>query len=263
MSAADALKAARVARIELVLDGDDLVLEASTAPPAAVFDALARHKAEIVALLRPGEDGWTVEDWRVFFEERAGIVKFDCGLRRGEAEAQAFACCVVEWLNHNPARSPSGSCLACGNRQLHHQPLLPYGCEPTGHGSLHSLCWSAWFEARQAKAVAALTAMGIPTPVDQSMEQKQQSGLLPSYGNQISSREKAICLPEDEWRRIHVEHYQWSAITGGTHPRRSHPETIRGSSRCSRTRGALLGTEGKQSADIDAKLARKDRDRFA
>jgi hypothetical protein len=83
MSAADALKAARVARIELVLDGDDLVLEASTAPPAAVFDALARHKAEIVALLRPGEDGWTVEDWRVFFEERAGIVEFDCGLRRG------------------------------------------------------------------------------------------------------------------------------------------------------------------------------------
>ena len=89
MSAADALKAARVAGIELALDGDDLVLEASTAPPAAVFDALARHKAEIVALLRSGKDGWTVEDWRIFFEERAGIVEFDGGAPRRWAEALA------------------------------------------------------------------------------------------------------------------------------------------------------------------------------
>ena len=54
MSAAEALKAARAAGIELGLDGDDLVLEAASAPPAAVLDALSRHKAEIVALLRPG-----------------------------------------------------------------------------------------------------------------------------------------------------------------------------------------------------------------
>ena len=54
MSAVEALKAARAAGVELALDGDDLVLEAASAPPAAVLDALSRHKAEIVALLRPG-----------------------------------------------------------------------------------------------------------------------------------------------------------------------------------------------------------------
>ena len=112
------------------LDGDDLVLKAASAPPAAVLDALSRHKAEIVALLRPAEDGWSAEDWQVFFEERAGIVEFDGGLPRAEAEAQAFACCVVEWLNRNPERSPAGRCLGCGDREHAHDPLLPYGVEP-------------------------------------------------------------------------------------------------------------------------------------
>ena len=45
------------------------------------------------------------EDWQVFFDERAGIIEFDGGLPRAEAEAQTFACRVVEWLNHNPERS--------------------------------------------------------------------------------------------------------------------------------------------------------------
>src|SRR5262249_46508001 len=109
MSAIAALKAARAAGVELALDGDDLVLKAASAPPAAVLDALSRHKAEIMVLLRPAEDGWSAEDWQVFFEERAGIVEFDGGLPRAEAEAQAFACCVVEWLNRNPERSPAGA----------------------------------------------------------------------------------------------------------------------------------------------------------
>lgn len=52
MSAADAIKAARVAGVELRLDGDDLVLEAQAAPPPAVLELLRRHKAEIVARLR-------------------------------------------------------------------------------------------------------------------------------------------------------------------------------------------------------------------
>ena len=39
MSAVEALKAARAAGVELALDGDDLVLEAASAPPAAVLDA--------------------------------------------------------------------------------------------------------------------------------------------------------------------------------------------------------------------------------
>jgi hypothetical protein len=188
MSAADALRAARAAGIQLGIDGDDLMLEASTSPPPAVIDLLSRHKAAIVALLRPAEDGWSAEDWQVFFDERAGIVEFDGGLPRPDAEAQAFACCVVEWLNHNPERSPAGRCLDCGGGRDHaHDPLLPCGVEPTGHAWLHSCCWHPWYEARKAKAVAALAAMGITAPTGRPMEREQQSQHLPSAVENLPS----------------------------------------------------------------------------
>jgi hypothetical protein len=170
VSAVEALKAARAAGVQLGIDGDELVLEASVPPPAAVIHLLSRHKAEVVALLR------LAEDWQLLFDERVGIAEFDGALPRAEAEMQAFDCCVVEWLNRNPACSPSGRCLGCGDREHAHDSLLPYGVEPTGHAWLHSRCWPAWYEARKAKAVAALTAMGISHP----MGQERQSEHLPS-----------------------------------------------------------------------------------
>ena len=190
MSAVEALKAARAAGVHLGIDGDDLVLEAASAPPAAVLDALSRHKAEIMVLLRPAEDGWSAEDWQVFFEERAGIVEFDGGLPRAEAEAQAFACCVVEWLNRNPERSPAGRCLGCGDREHAHDPLLPYGVEPTGHVWLHSRCWPTWYAARQAKAVSTLTAMGISAPVIRPMKREERSKHPPSDATRESRTAK-------------------------------------------------------------------------
>ena len=51
MSAAEALEAAQNAGVEIGIDGDDLVLEASAPPPAAVLDLLFRHKAEALAVL--------------------------------------------------------------------------------------------------------------------------------------------------------------------------------------------------------------------
>jgi hypothetical protein len=166
MSAIEALKAARAAGVELALDGDDLALKAASAPPAALLHALSQHKAEIVVLLRPAEDGWSAEDWQVFFDERAGTVQFDDGPpRAAEAEARAFACCVVEWLNRNFVCSLPGRCLACGGRNHAHDALLPHGIEPTGHAWLHSRCWPAWHAGRKAEAVAALATMGIaPLP---------------------------------------------------------------------------------------------------
>ena len=65
MSAIKALNAARAAGVELALEGDDLALSAASEPPAAVLDALSRHKAEIVALLRPGG-----ADWQVYTKSR-------------------------------------------------------------------------------------------------------------------------------------------------------------------------------------------------
>ena len=82
MSAAEALQAVRDAGIGLDVDDGDLVLEASAPPSAAVLDLLARHKAHVIALLRPGDDGWSAEDWCAFYDERAGIAEFDGGLPR-------------------------------------------------------------------------------------------------------------------------------------------------------------------------------------
>jgi hypothetical protein len=166
VSAAEALRAARAAGIEVELDGDDLLLEASAPPDTAILDLLSNHKAGVVALLRPDRDGWSAEDWQVFFDERAGIAEFDSGLPRPQAEARAFACCVAEWLNRNPVWSPPGSCLACSGGECAHDPLLPYGIETTGHAWLHSRCWHAWHAGRNAQAVAGLAAMGIATRTD-------------------------------------------------------------------------------------------------
>lgn len=105
MSAAEALTAARVAGVRVGIDGDGLALEASGPPPPAILEALARHKAAIVTLLRPRNDGWTEEDWRAFFDERAGIAEFDGGLPRARAEVLAYDACVVEWLRQFPTRS--------------------------------------------------------------------------------------------------------------------------------------------------------------
>lgn len=164
MSVVQAVKAARAAGIRLGIDGDALTLEAGAAPPPAVLDLLSRHKASVVALLRPANDGWSALDWLAFFEERAGIGAFDGGPPRKEAEARAFACCVVEWLNRNPVCSPPGRCLGCGKAEHAHEPLLPLGTENSGHAWLHSRCWSAWHSARKSGAIAALAAIGIEQP---------------------------------------------------------------------------------------------------
>ena len=147
--------------MKLRIDGDALTLEAASAPPPAVLDLLARHKAGIIALLRPANDGWSGEDWLAFFDERAGIAEFDDGLPRQEAEARAFECCVVQWLNRNPARSPSGRCLGCGGSEHAHDKLPPFVTEPVGHAWLHLRCWDAWHAGQKAEAVAALLAFGI------------------------------------------------------------------------------------------------------
>ena len=161
MSAAAVLRAARAAGVELAIDGNDLLLEAASEPPAVVLDELSRHKAEIVALLRGERDSWSAEDWRSFFEERAAITEFDGGLSRTEAEAQALARCIVEWLNRNPIPSAPGRCAWCGQAESRDAVVLPYGVEPGTHIWLHAECWPAWQEVRRSQATEALTRMGV------------------------------------------------------------------------------------------------------
>ena len=166
MSAMEALLAARAAGVDVVLQGDDLTLEASSPPSDAMLVALSENKAGIVVLLRPGDDGWNAEDWQVYYDERAGIAEFDGGLSRAQAEAQAFACCVSEWMNRNPQTSSPNQCLACGCNDSTNDPLLPFGTDTYGHAWLHSRCWDGWFKSRKVAAASALGSMGIAKPAN-------------------------------------------------------------------------------------------------
>ena len=162
MSATKVLEAARAASVIVGINDNDLMLRAPARPASAVLDALSRYKAEIVALIRLEPLRWSADDWRAFFDERAGIIEFDGGLPRAEAEVEALACCIVEWLNQNPARSTPSHCLGCGGESWPGNQLLPFGIETHGHVWLHGACWPAWYGARQADAVAALSSIGIP-----------------------------------------------------------------------------------------------------
>ena len=84
MTAAEALGAARAAKIAIRVDGDDLVLKACVTPPVAILDLLSRYKPEMLALMRPG-DGWSTEDFRELFEEQVGIAQRNGGLPRDQA----------------------------------------------------------------------------------------------------------------------------------------------------------------------------------
>jgi hypothetical protein len=119
MSAAEALMLAAVAGIRIRIDGDGLALEAATPPAADVLELLARYKTDIVTLLREGNGVWAGEDWREFFEERAGIAEFDGGLSRDRAAAQALSCCLHEFANR--------LCLLDGSTvHPNRGPLIPW-----------------------------------------------------------------------------------------------------------------------------------------
>jgi hypothetical protein len=97
MSAVQAIKAARAAGIELSVDGNKLLIEAASEPPASIIDELRLHKPDIVELLRsegplpeiPGIPESHEEARRDRFDERAAILEVDEGLPRAEAEAIA------------------------------------------------------------------------------------------------------------------------------------------------------------------------------
>ncbi len=123
--------------------------------------ALRVHKATILSLLRPAPDLWTQADWQVFFDERAGIAEIDGGFSRPEAEARAYACCVVELMNRTLVVSDPDRCVYCGGDDRSGDRLLPFVATTTGHTWLHPACWESWFRGQQGDAAAALAAMGI------------------------------------------------------------------------------------------------------
>ena len=160
MSAADALKAARAAGVELCLDGDDLVLEASAPPPAEILDLLSLHKPGILSLLRPA---WAAEDWREWFEERLAVAMVDGEQAEAAARQIAYGSLIIRWLDLHPVISESDRCAGCG-RPDRPGKIVPFGSVPPGHAWLHPHCWANWHAGRRAEAVAALAAMRIAAP---------------------------------------------------------------------------------------------------
>ncbi len=129
--------------------------------------AIRQNKAAIIGLLRPGDDGWSAEDWRAFFDERAGIAEFDGGLSRAEAEASAFdslrrrvaepqsdalSTRALFRLRRRRASRMIASCLLASEARAR------FGCIRVAR--------SAWYAGRKAEAVAALAAMGIRAPAN-------------------------------------------------------------------------------------------------
>lgn len=161
MNAAEALCLAREHGVHVGVAGTDLILDANQEPESHVLEALRRHKAGIVTLL--AADGWTAEDWRVFYDERAGILEFDGELSRPEAEARTFECCLVEWLNRHPQPSDPGRCAWCGQSEEESDCVIvpPFGTKNHGHTWLHHYCWQDWSGQRRAEAEQALTTLGI------------------------------------------------------------------------------------------------------
>lgn len=166
MSAAEALRTARAAGVQVEIDGADLILQAASPPPDSVLDLIARHKAEILAHLRPANDGWSAGDWLTLFEDRLILAQLDGRLSHDQALGRAFSYCVVEWLNRHPATSTPDRCLACGRDDDFHDRLIPFGTGNPGQAWLHSNCWPHWYASLKAEAGQALQAFGIPAPAD-------------------------------------------------------------------------------------------------
>ncbi len=133
---------------------------------------------QAVAISAPRRSTWDAEDWRAFFEERAGIAEHDGGLYRTDAERQAYECCVMEWLwQHPPTTSGPERCAHCGGPMGEPgRDGLPFLTGDGGHAWLHSGCHGDWTAQRRAEAVAVLAGHGLTPP--ESTEALSASAML-------------------------------------------------------------------------------------
>jgi hypothetical protein len=120
------------------------------APKAAIQSAL---KAE-------AGDHWDRDDYRALYDQVTGTLLSE-GLSKPKAEAFAFECCVLEWLNRTFEPSPPGCCVYCRREERNGDALLPLGTESAGRAWLHKGCRDVWHANRRAKAFAALADFGI------------------------------------------------------------------------------------------------------
>ena len=163
MSAAEALKAARAAGVELRVDGDDLVLEAAAPPPAVCSTCCrvtSRRRRAAAAgqrrLVGRGLAGLLRRAGRHRRVRRRAAARRSRGprlrlLRRRMAEPQSGALAAGTLLSAAVGESTR---MICCCRLASNAPAMP-GC---------TRCWAAWYEHGKAEAIARLAAMGIAAP---------------------------------------------------------------------------------------------------
>ena len=158
MSAAETIGAARALGIRFSIEGEDLVLEAASAPPVAVLASLALEKAGIMALLKSGMVTWQADDWVTLFNERVAISEIEGGLDRLVAEINAFEDCVDRWMVNNPPLiANQHSCAMCslGADGSSLTNIVIAGRNGTS-GILHSECAPKWANQTRWQARRAL-----------------------------------------------------------------------------------------------------------
>ena len=191
MSAAEALKAARAAGIELGIDGDDLVLEAAAPPPAAVLDlpVAAQGRDRGAAAARPR---------RLVGRGLAGLLRRAGGDRR--VRWRAAACGgrgpSLRLLRRRMAEPQSCALAARALSRLRRSRTCPRSAAALRHRT-HRPCLAAF--ALLARLVrgperprpsSALAAMGITAPVVRPMKQEERSEHLPSDATRESRTAK-------------------------------------------------------------------------
>ncbi len=149
----DIIAQVRAAGGRVIIIEDRLKVRAPLPLPDKLVAELRLHKAELMAFLQDRKAAWTPEDWRAFFDERAGIAEHDGGLSRDDAERQAFECCVMEW-RCQPKSSKHRDCLCPAPRRpvgvtAAMQPRMPAGAREEG-------------QAVPSRFAYGLTAMGAP-----------------------------------------------------------------------------------------------------
>ena len=160
MSAAEALKAARAAGIELDTRrrrsgaGGGL---GSRRPLCSTCCRATRPRSW--RCCGPADDGWSAEDWQAFFDERAGIAEFDGGLSRLDAEMYRLRGLrrSVGWRLHPPVGGEHGYCLRCGSSVSDQdKSSVVVTCVGGTTGRLHASCASDWKNRRRWEARTAL-----------------------------------------------------------------------------------------------------------
>ena len=166
MNAVTVLNAASAAGVHIEIDGCDLVFQADVPPPPEIVSALMCHKAEIITLLQPAVAKGDKDYWQKFYSERVRIAETDTLQSRAKAEAYAFECCLIDWMNRHCAASEPSKCAGCDQCNVPEHVVVPFGTSLSGHTWLHPECWQKWQKKRRLTAVRSLLIHGIVSPAN-------------------------------------------------------------------------------------------------